>query len=70
MKRIEYLKEIKAKSLKDIYAEVTKLRAELVTARLDLGLSKLKNPHQIKALKRKIALSLTLICEKVNNENK
>lgn len=68
MKINEYKKELKSKSNKDIFLEMEKTRAELARARLDLGLNKLKNPHLIKELRRKIALCLTLIYEKHSQE--
>lgn len=64
MKTSEYKKGLRSKTNKDIYLEMEKSRNELVQARLDLGLNKLKNPHLIKDLRQKIAICLTLIYEK------
>jgi len=60
----ERKKELKSKDWQELKVEAGKLRSELVSKRLDLAMSKLKNVRLIKALKAEISLVLTLIREK------
>jgi len=56
--------ELKNKSIEELRVEVVKVRQELAKGRLDLAVRRVKNVKKSKALKKEVALILTLIRSK------
>jgi large subunit ribosomal protein L29 len=63
MKRKEFLKNLRSKSLSELEKMAQEVRKEIVKARMDKMMGKLKKPHILKELRRKLARILTVINE-------
>jgi large subunit ribosomal protein L29 len=63
MKRKEFLKNLRSKSLSELEKMAQEVRREIVKARMDKMMGKLNKPHILKDLRRKLARILTVINE-------
>ena len=63
MKRKEFLKNLRSKSLSELEKMAQEVRREIVKARMDKMMGKLNKPHILKELRRKLSRILTVINE-------
>jgi ribosomal protein L29 len=61
-------KELRAKTVTELYRELTRSREKVADLRKELAFGKLKSPQKLKREKKKIAFILTIIREKVLEE--
>jgi len=65
MKHKDYLSHARSLTAKDIYGKITENRKKLASLEQDKILGKLKNPHEIKAMRLEIARLNTIMDEKL-----
>lgn len=66
----EKKKELHSKNIDELRGVLTEKRKELVKARLELKLKKVKNVHKANSIRKEIARILTIIREKELMEDK
>jgi len=69
------LQELKTKTSKELRGSIRALEKDLINAKLELKMGRIKNVHQVAQIKRNIAQSLTItrmkeILEEENQKNK